>query len=157
MLALVVVLKLYSDRPIPHWRGHITLNAFISVTSTIMKVAIAVPIAASISQMKWIRFKERNPIRGIQVYDEASRGPLGALKVSGVNPRLISHVQLAMALSGRGKNVNSALLHEAVRPIANIPSVQRGPFYKTISLHTWCNYGIFMFRGRETAIEQINH
>ena len=81
MIALVIILKLYENEPVPRWPGHINLNALISVTSTIMKAAIAVPITASISQMKWVWFKERNPIRGMQVFDEASRGPLGALKL----------------------------------------------------------------------------
>lgn len=81
MLALVIALKVCENKPIPRWPGHITLNAFISVTSTIMKAAIAVPISASISQMKWIWFKERSAVRGMQVFDEASRGPLGALKL----------------------------------------------------------------------------
>ena len=81
MLALVIVLKVCENKPIPLCPGHITLNAFISVTSTIMKAAIAVPITASISQMKWIWFKERSAVRGMQVFDEASRGPLGALKL----------------------------------------------------------------------------
>lgn len=81
MIALVIILKLYENEPVPRWPGHITLNALISVTSTIMKAAIAVPITASISQTKWMWFKERNPVRGMQVFDEASRGPLGALKL----------------------------------------------------------------------------
>lgn len=81
MLALVIALKVCENKPIPRWPGHITLNAFISVTSTIMKAAIAVPVTASISQMKWIWFKERSAVRGMQVFDEASRGPLGALKL----------------------------------------------------------------------------
>ena len=81
MLALVIVLKVCENKPLPRWPGHITLNAFISVTSTIMKSAIAVPITASISQMKWIWFKQRSAVRGMQVFDEASRGPLGALKL----------------------------------------------------------------------------
>ena len=81
MLALVIVLEGCENRPIPRWPGHITLNAFISVTSTIMKSAIAVPITASISQMKWIWFKQRSAVQGMQVFDEASRGPLGALKL----------------------------------------------------------------------------
>ena len=62
MLALVVVLRVHEGKPLPHWPVHITINAFISVTSTIMKAAIAVPLTACISQMKWIWFKTRRHV-----------------------------------------------------------------------------------------------
>ena len=94
MLALVVVLRVHEGKTLPRWPLHITLNAFISVTSTIMKAAIAVPITASISQMKWIWFKKRNPVRGMQVFDEASRGPQLALKL------LFSRCVLSLASLG---------------------------------------------------------
>ena len=36
MIALVIILKLYENEPVPRWPGYINLNALISVTSTIM-------------------------------------------------------------------------------------------------------------------------
>jgi len=61
---------------------HITPNTFISIVSTVSKSSFLLPVAESISQLKWIYFQQRpHRIRDLQAFDNASRGPLGALKL----------------------------------------------------------------------------
>jgi len=81
MLAIVLVLRLHEGRPLPTWPFSITINSLVSVFATIMKATMLVPIAAGISQAKWHWFRQLHPLNDIEVYDQASRGPWGALKL----------------------------------------------------------------------------
>ncbi len=81
MVAIVLVLRLHEGRPLPTWPFSITINSLVSVFTTIMKATMLVPIAAGISQMKWHWFQQHHVLNDIEVYDEASRGPWGGLKL----------------------------------------------------------------------------
>jgi hypothetical protein len=86
------------DHPIPQWhvKGHITLgkgdhqyqryydlqitiNSILSIFSTILKGTILIPVAASLSQLKWTWFHEGRPLMDFQMFDAANRGPLGSI------------------------------------------------------------------------------
>jgi len=43
-----------------------------------------IPIGAAIGQLKWIWFAQKErPLADFQTFDEASRGPIGSLKLIG--------------------------------------------------------------------------
>ncbi|KAF2673193.1 hypothetical protein BT63DRAFT_421358 [Microthyrium microscopicum] len=81
MLALTVLLGLYNNKPLPaRWPSGISLNAAISVLSSIGKYALSVPLENSLGQLKWIWFRSKKTKKLIDLerFDEASRGPWGA-------------------------------------------------------------------------------
>ncbi|KAF4556381.1 Hypothetical protein D9617_1g082580 [Elsinoe fawcettii] len=72
----------FNDRALPDWPFDITLSALIALLATIANANLAVPVQSGLSQLKWIRFKAgRTPLADMEVYDEASRGSWGALKL----------------------------------------------------------------------------
>lgn len=87
LVGAAVMLKVYDGKVLPDWPYGITLNATLSLLSTIMTSAMIVPIAAGISQLKWLWFvtgpKARNvkarPLSDFGEFDSASRGPWGCL------------------------------------------------------------------------------
>jgi hypothetical protein len=80
LAAIVIILVVHVNRPLPRWPLSITINALISVFAVIMKSALLVPVASAIGQSKWYWFGGRpHPLADIQVYDDASRGPWGSL------------------------------------------------------------------------------
>lgn len=86
LLALVMIfliLYLYQGRYVREWPYTITINALIAIFSTVLKAALFVPVAASISQAKWDWFhrQEGQTLADMEVYDQASRGPWGALRM----------------------------------------------------------------------------
>ena len=81
LTTIVVVLLVYHNRPIPEWPLSITLNSIISILSTIAKAALIMPVAESISQLKWVWFTRSNRLIDFQTIDGASRGPLGSIKL----------------------------------------------------------------------------
>ena len=79
---IIAILAHFNGRASPDWPHGITLNALIALLATIATANIAIPLQNSISQLKWIRFKVGPaPLSDIEVFDEASRGMFGAVKL----------------------------------------------------------------------------
>lgn len=87
LVAIVVVLVVAHGDPVAVWEfGSFTLNSIVALLSTIMRVALMVPIAGAIGQQKWLWFQTRqpgrassNPLEDMELIDSASRGPWGGL------------------------------------------------------------------------------
>lgn len=81
LAGIIVVLEEVNDTPLSQWHLPIAPNSVIAIFSTLPKSALLLPITASISQLKWLYFRTRpSPLSKLQKFDDASRGPLGALK-----------------------------------------------------------------------------
>ncbi|KAI0018414.1 hypothetical protein F4780DRAFT_522817 [Xylariomycetidae sp. FL0641] len=77
---IIVVLQRVDDHDIEAWPYSIRPNSMVAVLTTITKTSMMVPIASCLSQLKWDHFHYRsNPLDHLQIYDDASRGPWGAL------------------------------------------------------------------------------
>ncbi|KAI2614861.1 hypothetical protein GGR54DRAFT_321220 [Hypoxylon sp. NC1633] len=80
--AMMGVLAWYNERALPEWPYYITLNALIALLATIATASMSVSLQNGLSQLKWIRFKDAQaPLADMEVFDEASRGTWGALKL----------------------------------------------------------------------------
>lgn len=61
-----------------------TLNSLLALLTTVAKAGLMIPIGAAIGQLKWIWFAQKErPLADFQTFDEASRGPIGSLKLIG--------------------------------------------------------------------------
>lgn len=79
---IVGLLKGFDGKAQPDWPYGITLNSALAMLSTATKGLLIVPAAACISQSFWIRFaKSAHPLDVFTIYDDASRGPLGAVQL----------------------------------------------------------------------------
>lgn len=82
LAAIIIILSVVHKRPLSTWRFPIAPNALISIFVTISKASLMLSVAACISQMKWLYFKHgTHRLDHLQLFDEASRGPLGALEL----------------------------------------------------------------------------
>lgn len=79
LLCIVLILRIHEGRPLPDWPLSITINALVSIFSTIMSMILVVPLAEGISQAKWLWFRNYHQLSDMEVYDQGSRGPWGAL------------------------------------------------------------------------------
>lgn len=57
----------------------ITLNAIVSALATASKASLLCAVADSIGQLKWSWFQQPRNLYDLQAFDEASRGPAGAV------------------------------------------------------------------------------
>lgn len=82
MCGMATVLGLFHGQALPaRWPGGVTLNAYISVLSGAAKFTMAVPLDSAFGQLKWLWFRSdraRNLV-DFERFDNASRGPWGAL------------------------------------------------------------------------------
>ncbi|KAK5937970.1 hypothetical protein PMZ80_009559 [Knufia obscura] len=87
-IAIYAVLGAFDGRPNPSFKYGLTLNALISILATTSKVALIFAVSNALSQLKWVWFNGDNNHRLLdaELFDEASRGPLGAIKILGSSP-----------------------------------------------------------------------
>lgn len=76
---VVTVLRVFDRKPQPDFPSGITLNAIVSTLGTASKAALIFVVTASLSQLKWGWYHDRQSLNDIQCFDDASRGPLGSL------------------------------------------------------------------------------
>ncbi|KAL8777721.1 MAG: hypothetical protein Q9213_007736 [Squamulea squamosa] len=81
--AIAVLLAHYDTKPIFDWNA-VTLNAIVAVFSAVSKALLAFALSDCIGQSKriWFSWQERH-LKDLDSIDNASRGPLGSLKLMG--------------------------------------------------------------------------
>lgn len=77
--AIVAVLLKVDAKPITSWSHSIQPASLVAIFSTIAKSALLVPTAVCLSQLKWSHFERPRSLAHMQYFDDASRGPWGAL------------------------------------------------------------------------------
>ncbi|TRX94188.1 hypothetical protein FHL15_004956 [Xylaria flabelliformis] len=86
--ALVIVLAVMDGKPARNW-GPLTLNSINSMLTTVIGSSMAAIVGAALSQNLWNGFGQRRrsnglttrPARDLQLYQDASRGPTGSVKL----------------------------------------------------------------------------
>lgn len=81
LVGIIVVLFKYDGQPMPDWPYGITLNALVSVLSTVMKASMAFVLTECLAQLKWSWFHSGNKLSDLALLDAASRGVAGAFFV----------------------------------------------------------------------------
>jgi hypothetical protein len=84
LFGLVAILRKHQNKEVPKWTlGHVevTLNAIISIVSTLFRGSLLMPVAQSISQLCWTWYTRPRSLQDICYYDSASRGPLGSFRL----------------------------------------------------------------------------
>ncbi|KAL2832742.1 hypothetical protein BJY01DRAFT_253764 [Aspergillus pseudoustus] len=83
-VSIVGILAAFDGKPTPTFAYSLTLNTVISILATASKASLIFMISECTGQLKWLWFYkggDRKPLNGMQLFDSASRGPLGALMV----------------------------------------------------------------------------
>jgi hypothetical protein len=81
-LPMIGILVGESGKPIDHWKISWSINAILSILSTAAAMSMTFAVASALSQRKWNRMRQSSrPLRSLYRYDEASRGPIGSIKL----------------------------------------------------------------------------
>ncbi|ETS76326.1 hypothetical protein PFICI_11713 [Pestalotiopsis fici W106-1] len=84
LYCLITIALTYGNRPLNQWRTTMfSMSALVSVLSTVMKGALMVPLADTISQQKWSWFRqplEGKPFKDVERIDRVSRGTWGSFQ-----------------------------------------------------------------------------
>jgi hypothetical protein len=142
LLAMVGVLRPHENRPLPDWKYGISINALISIFSTVLKAASVAILAEGLSQMKWGWFYHARPLKQLIWYDEASRSLWGCLQLAfHLNWRdLIATAGAITAILGTGVDFfTQNLVHYyncAQKVAGGLASVPRTQIYGDVGIHT---------------------
>ena len=84
MFAIIAVLVILKDQKLTKWslaeKTGLTLNAYISVLSKVAGAALILPVSEALGQLKWSWFLGHSKqMWDYEIFDNASRGPWGAL------------------------------------------------------------------------------
>ena len=79
LVSIAIVLRVYDGKLLPRWPLGLTLNAFISLFSTLSRIAMIYPVAEALGQLKWIWINHGAKMIDLDAFDGATRGPRGAL------------------------------------------------------------------------------
>lgn len=80
LIAISIVLRILDGKRLSWWKSSISPNSLVSVFAAVSKSAMILSITECISQAKWLYFlQERRRLYTLQLFDDASRGPLGSL------------------------------------------------------------------------------
>ncbi|KEQ67950.1 uncharacterized protein M437DRAFT_36938 [Aureobasidium melanogenum CBS 110374] len=81
---VTIVLGLLNNKPLASWHLSISLNAVVSILIVVTKAALIYATACCLGQLKWHHFQHSLHARSLydlKTFDEASKGPLGAIKL----------------------------------------------------------------------------
>ncbi|TDZ33789.1 hypothetical protein C8035_v010915 [Colletotrichum spinosum] len=135
VVALVTVLSQFDGEQLPQWPLGLTLNTLVAFLGTLARAAFVIPVSESLSQLKWVWFRQPRTLKDFQDFDAASRGVWGSLLLlkttKGWSPSFISAVVLVSAI------LTSTLTQSAVRyPVRMAPinaseqaTVSRSTYY----------------------------
>ncbi|CZT17863.1 uncharacterized protein RCC_03699 [Ramularia collo-cygni] len=82
LVVVTAALLVMNDRRLMDWKLPISPNALVSIFVTLSKSSLLMLTAEGISQLKWKYLAETTRrLYDLQIFDDASRGPWGALKL----------------------------------------------------------------------------
>ncbi|KAI1264828.1 hypothetical protein F5Y18DRAFT_68359 [Xylariaceae sp. FL1019] len=132
LLALIILLTKLDGRPLSTWTIAVSPNAVIAVLSIATRASLVYALGQVISQLKWLHLlRKPDSLADLQHYDDASRGPLGAVRIFWTvrSSFFVTYIAcLAVLLSLAFEPFSQQLLHYAERKIT-VAGVQSSVSY----------------------------
>ena len=82
-VAIVVLLITFQGKRFDSWHSDIQITTIIAALSQLAQSALLVSLAACLGQLKWTWLRDERSAEDLQLFDEASRGPYGSLRLLG--------------------------------------------------------------------------
>lgn len=81
LCAIIGILYPNQTKPLPDWPFDVSINTAVSILSTGLKTCAVLILTEGISQLKWKWFQKDRPLHDLVVFDGATRGPWGCLRL----------------------------------------------------------------------------
>jgi hypothetical protein len=79
LAAIIALLAVYKGQSLPNWPSMISINTLLAVLTSLLKAAILLPVTEGLSELKWRWFATAQPMKDMDRFDAATRGPWGSL------------------------------------------------------------------------------
>jgi len=87
LLGAVSLLFRFGGAPVSKWQLYLGLNTVLSILATKMRSSALLSTASALIQLKWTWFSTTpHQLRDFQTFDEAARGPFGAIRLLAQTP-----------------------------------------------------------------------
>lgn len=139
---LVVILLQMDNRPLDTWTQKISLNAMVSALSTISKALLLEPVGASIGQLKWLHMRRPRRMYDFELFDQASRGPLGSVF-------LLARFRLDIVSLGCFITILSAALGPFTQQVISFGNRQVDVRNSSVTFGVTYNYSVAAITGSE--------
>ncbi len=103
LVAITATLHPLQGEPLPKWPYQISVNTLISIYVVVLKGTVLLVTAEGLGQLKWRWLQNNRPLEDLVKYDQATRGPLGALN-------LLWRLRLRHPLSSAGALISFVIL-----------------------------------------------
>jgi Protein of unknown function (DUF3176) len=84
LVLILILLAIYNHQPLQTsgsgWFSS-TPSSTLNFLVTSMKTAMLLPVASGIAQLKWKWFEDEKKLADVEVFDDATRGPVGSLQL----------------------------------------------------------------------------
>lgn len=137
---LVIILLKMNNRPLDIWAQKISLNATVSALSTISKALLLEPVGASIGQLKWLHLRSPHRLYDFELFDQASRGPLGSVF-------LLARFRIDMVSLGCFVTILSAALGPFTQQVISYANRQLDVRNSSVTFGVAYNYSVAINQG----------
>ncbi|KAI9704771.1 MAG: hypothetical protein M1836_006551 [Candelina mexicana] len=79
LLVLLILLSKYDGNPLSEWHSSLTPSTIIAVVTQLVQMALLFPIASSLSQLQWLWYRTKKPLKDISYFKDASTGLTSSL------------------------------------------------------------------------------
>lgn len=82
LFAIIYVLRKHDGHNLPTFPHNVSLNFIVSTLATVSKSSLLFAVASALGQFKWLwMFSKQRRLQDLQVFYDASRGPLGSSRL----------------------------------------------------------------------------
>lgn len=79
LMALLILLGEFNGKALSEWHSELTLNTIIAVLSQLVQMLLLVPITSSLSQLQWLWYRNKKPLKDMAYFHDASTGLIDGL------------------------------------------------------------------------------
>lgn len=79
LVVICAVLLVIRNRDVSYWSMPWSVASVLALVITILKGMMMVPVSSALGQLKWNWFRKSESLEGMELFDDASRGPLGSI------------------------------------------------------------------------------
>lgn len=73
--AIIIIFAHFDQKPVSSWRSGVTPNALLQILSQIGQTTVLLPVVESISQLKWLWYRDSHCLEDMNAYANAWSSP----------------------------------------------------------------------------------
>lgn len=81
LIAIIATLRTHDSNTLPQWPYGLSINTIIATYTFVLKASAGLVLTEGLSHLKWTKLSQPQSLHSFVAHDDASRGPLGSMKL----------------------------------------------------------------------------